>query len=137
MYTNGNIGRLAFNVDELVLPNDFNSMPSGGREEKPYSTDFGKNEGAFTFRNINYVTKFLNSNVSNTDNSLKTGTAFIKLDFIFKSWPYSSTGALGALPINGASWPVYLQYRSSPGQTWSTAIDVEGQEIRFGGNQKI
>ena len=47
-----------------------------------------------------------------------------------------TTGALGALPINGASWPVYLQYRSGPGQTWSTAIDVEGQEIRFGGTQR-
>ena len=70
-----------------------------------------------------------------TDNSLKTGTAFIKLDFIFKSWPYSNTG-VGSLPINGASWPVYLQYRSGTGQPWSTAIDVEGQEIRFGGNQR-
>ena len=135
VYTNGNIGRLAFE-NGLTLPNDFNSMSPSGREEMTFSTDFGQtNQGTFTFRNINYVTKFLNSNVSNTDNSLKTGTAFIKLDFIFKSWPYSNTG-VGSLPINGASWPVYLQYRSGPGQTWSTAIDVEGQEIRFGGNQR-
>jgi hypothetical protein len=135
VYTNGNIGRLAFE-NGLALPNDFNSMSPGGREEMTFSTDFGQtNQGTFTFRNINYVTKFLNSNVSNTDNSLKTGTAFIKLDFIFKSWPYSNTG-VGSLPINGASWPVYLQYRSGPGQTWSTAIDVEGQEIRFGGTQR-
>jgi len=89
----------------------------------------------YTFLNTNYTTKFLNSTVSDTDNSLKTGTAFIKLDFSF-SWPYADTGTLGALPINGASWPVYLQYRSGPGQTWSTAIDVEGQEIRFGGTQR-
>ena len=116
-------------------------MPSGGRAAYRKTSLLlqlllVKTEGAFTFCNINYVAKFLNSIVSDTDNSLKTGTAFIKLDFIFKSWPYCCTGALGALPINGASWPVYLQYRSGPGQTWSTAIDVEGQEIRFGGNTK-
>ena len=138
--SNNNFGRPAYETG-LTLPDNFNGIVFG-KEQLYRQTSFtdtspsGQSGTPYTFFNTNYTAKFLNSIVSDTDNSLKTGTAFIKLDFIFKSWPREQGSTLGALEINGASWPVYLQYRSGPGQSWSTAIDVEGQAIRFGGTQR-
>jgi hypothetical protein len=73
-----------------------------------------------------------------TGNSLSTGTAYIKLDFKFKSWGQLG-GTVLAPQINaqfGAVWPCYLQYRENSTSTWITATDIEGQPMRTGKTQR-
>ena len=84
--------------------------------------------------------------ISNTNNSLTNGTAFIKVDFIFKQWPYAAYDQIqGGGPEtvevvkpsgqSKVSWTAYLQRRPVGGE-WSDVLDVEGNTIRFGGEQK-
>jgi len=96
--------------------------------------------------NENIKTKRFDSSVSLTNNSLTNGTAFIKVDFIFKQWPYAAYSeiqgggpeAVEVVKPSGqskASWTAYLQRRPVGGE-WSDVLDVEGNTIRFGGEQK-
>ena len=79
--------------------------------------------------------------ISNTNNSLTNGTAFIKVDFIFEQWPYAAyPGTQGAEVVQPSgqskvSWTAYLQRRPVGGE-WSDVLDVEGNAIKFGGEQK-
>ena len=84
--------------------------------------------------------------ISNTNNSLTNGTAFIKVDFIFKQWPYAAYDQIqGGGPEtvevvkpsgqSKVSWTAYLQRRPVGGE-WSDVLDVEGNTIKFGGEQK-
>ena len=69
-------------------------------------------------------------------NDLQAGTAYIKLDFVFKPWKG------GALPTGtpngqyGGIWPCYLQYRAAGTSNWTNAIDIEGNTIQFGRTQR-
>ena len=100
----------------------------------------------YRWRNENYKPSYFGSG-DNSDSSLKKGTAYIKLDFRFKGWPKyvdpspEFSGADGVSDITeqmqlGVSWLAYLQYRPNSTSSWSTAIDVEGQQIRFGNTQQ-
>ena len=138
--------------ESLVLANQLNTQtPAISREQKFTNTNFldrnfsPQSSGTpYQFKNTNYNTSYLRNTVSSTDNSLKTGTAFIKLDFKFKSWPrvqnlsaYTGVSSIYPTKANpGASWPIYLQYRATETDNWTTAIDIEGEEIRFGGTQR-
>ncbi len=96
--------------------------------------------------NENIKTKRFDSSVSLTNNSLTNGTAFIKVDFIFDQWPYAAYDQLKGsgpetvevVPPPGqskVSWTAYLQ-RRPVGGGWGNVLDVEGNTIRFGGEQK-
>ena len=78
-----------------------------------------------------------NSTVPDFDsnNTLDKGTAYIRVDYSFKMFPnYNAAN----IPQNqlGVGWPTYLQYRPVGSTNWVTAVDVEGQDIHYGGWQK-
>ncbi len=98
----------------------------------------------YTWGNSNRKPASFDGNVSTTQNWLQSGTAFIKLDFYAGMFPWNDSNGVGIPgayfggPNNqlGVGWPTYLQYRPDPQTAWSTALDVEGQEIKFGGKQQ-
>jgi len=98
----------------------------------------------YTWGNSNRKPASFDGNVSTTQNWLQSGTAFIKLDFYAGMFPWNDSNGVGIPgayfggPNNqlGVGWPTYLQYRPDSQTAWSTALDVEGQEIKFGGKQQ-
>mgnify|MGYP003638310999 FL=1 len=98
----------------------------------------------YQWNNNNYSPKYPNLG-GVTSSGLEAGTAYIKLDLTFKSWPYfdnsdpnaiedfGTTGLPGVNDQIGVAWPIYLQYRPNVQTSWITAVDVEGQDILFGG----
>ena len=98
----------------------------------------------YTWGNSNRKPASFDGNVSTTQNWLQSGTAFIKLDFYAGMFPWNDSNGVGVPgayfggPNNqlGVGWPTYLQYRPDSQTAWSTALDVEGQEIKFGGKQQ-
>ena len=92
----------------------------------------------YTWRNINRKPSAFNGSISTTQNWLQSGTAFIKLDFYIKMWPYTDLGGEEGGPSDqlGVGWPTFLQYRPTSDAAWVAALDVEGQEIKFGGWQQ-
>ena len=87
--------------------------------------------------NSNYKTSSRDNSVGNGNNSLTDGTAFLKVDFKFKQWPYTaytSSSANIRPNYNTVSWTAYLQIRPSGG-SWQSVLDVEGKQIRFGSEQ--
>ena len=92
----------------------------------------------YTWRNVNRKPSAFNGSISTTQNWLQSGTAFIKLDFYIKMWPYTNLGGEEGGPNNqlGVGWPTFLQYRPTSDAAWVAALDVEGQEIKFGGWQQ-
>ena len=92
----------------------------------------------YTWRNVNRKPSAFNDSISTTQNWLQSGTAFIKLDFYIKMWPYTDLGGEEGGHENqlGVGWPTFLQYRPTSDAAWVAALDVEGQEIKFGGWQQ-
>ena len=78
-----------------------------------------------------------NSTVPDFDsnNTLDKGTAYIRVDYSFKMFPNYNTANIPQNQL-GVGWPTYLQYRPAGSTNWVTAVDVEGQDIHYGGWQK-
>ena len=78
-----------------------------------------------------------NSTVPDFDsnNTLDKGTAYIRVDYSFKMFPNYNTANIPQNQL-GVGWPTYLQYRPVGSTNWVTAVDVEGQDIHYGGWQK-
>lgn len=91
----------------------------------------------YTWKNTNYVPKSFQPSLPTSGNDLQSGTAYIKLDFSFKTWGTPSANYRPG-PNNkyGAIWPCYLQFRAAGTTNWVTATDVEGNEISFGKTQQ-
>jgi len=78
-----------------------------------------------------------NSTVPDFDsnNTLDKGTAYIRVDYSFKMFPNNGVTSIPNDQL-GVGWPTYLQYRPVNSTNWVTAVDVEGQDIHYGGWQK-
>jgi hypothetical protein len=100
----------------------------------------------WVLRNSNYKPSYFDTSLavdSNTDSTLKNGTAYVKLDFQYKSWPkYDPSSSTSGYSVEevypncgtqlGVAWSAYMQYRPDSTTDWITAVDVEGRDIRFG-----
>ena len=81
-------------------------------------------------------------NDNNGQHALSEGTAYIKLDYTYKSFPKQNDGTsqdfepVGDKISSGPAWPSFLQYRASSSDNWVQAIDIEGQNITLGGVQR-
>ena len=130
---------------EFVQPID----TTDGKQEKTQTTSLalggyggyvdyspsGSGQG-YIWKNTNLISKAFNQSLDNSGNDLQAGTAYIKLDFVFKPW---KGGALPSGTPNGqygGIWPCYLQYRAAGTSNWTNAIDIEGNEIQFGRTQR-
>ena len=110
--------------------------------------------GMFTFSNTNFTSKgnYIDNLVVNqspqADTNLQSGTAFVQVTANARQPYYSdaSGGGIGQGCINGfdgllkVTFPIVLQYRdpnsSSYPNNWITAIDTEGVDCTFGGEQQ-
>ncbi len=108
----------------------------------------------FTFSNTNFTSKgnYTDNLVVNqspqTDTNLQSGTAFVQVTANARQPYYSdaSGSGIGQGCINGfdgllkVTFPIVLQYRdpnsSSYPNNWITAIDTEGVDCTFGGEQQ-
>jgi hypothetical protein len=81
--------------------------------------------------------KSFQTSLPNSGNDLQSGTAYVKLDFSFKTWGNANASYYPG-PNNkyGAIWPCYMQFRAAGTTNWVTAIDVEGNPITFGKTQQ-
>ena len=104
---------------------------------------YPNNEGYVDFVNTNRrPSAQLNDN--NGQHALSEGTAYIKIDYTYKSFPLQNDGSssrFGDLSLQpqvsgGVAWPSFLQYRASSSDNWVRAIDIEGQDITLGGVQR-
>ena len=95
------------------------------------------NGNGYTWLNTNYVPKSFQTSLPNSGNDLQSGTAYVKLDFSFKTWGNANTSYWPG-PNNkyGAIWPCYMQFRAAGTTNWVTAVDVEGNSIEFGKTQQ-
>jgi len=89
----------------------------------------------YLYKNTLYRPDYFGSTA--VPSGVTTGTAFIVVECEIQQQPYvlntDPTRSDNRIsPVVG--WPVFLQYRSDAGGTWTTATDVEGQAIRFGGS---
>jgi len=101
------------------------SSPSGGPGQ------------GYTWLNTNRMPKSFQTSLPNSGNDLQSGTAYVKLDFSFKTWGNANASYYPG-PNNkyGAIWPCYMQFRAAGTTNWVTAIDVEGNPIAFGKTQQ-
>ena len=78
--------------------------------------------------------------------SLKKGTAFVSLSFEYNNFSWKDMKTFGANVLDyggfandrtqyGVEWLAYFQYRPTPNDAWQTAVDVEGMDMTFGGQQ--
>ena len=145
---NAGTGLLARSINENVeLSNSGLSGSSVNAERKNDNSSFIDSESQpYNLKNSNYKPSYFDTSIavdSNTDSTLKNGTAYVKLDFQYQSWPkynptYSTPGdSVGEVYPNcgtqlGVAWSAYMQYRPDSTTDWVTAVDVEGRDIRFG-----
>ena len=137
-------------VDPSNSDNDltFGSTPINVDGKRQESVNTGINTGdpggyvdstgaGYTWKNTNYVPKSFQPSLPTSGNDLQSGTAYIKLDFSFKTWGTPDENYWPG-PNNkyGAIWPCYLQFRAAGTTNWVTATDVEGNEISFGKTQQ-
>ena len=146
-------GRSAYS--SLVLDSDGlvnESIQERSQNSSYRDTDENGNTGeTYLWKNINYKPQYWSGQTSD-DQSLTNGTAYLKLDFEFVSWPSNDVGFAnssgasaepeesGSAESNGkqygVGWVAYLQYKSNAQNSeWEQAYDVEGQAIHFGGSQ--
>ena len=138
-------------VDPSNSDNDltFGSTPINVDGKRQESVNTGINTGdpggyvdstgaGYTWKNTNYVPKSFQPSLPTSGNDLQSGTAYIKLDFSFKTWGTPQNEGYWPGPFNkyGAIWPCYLQFRAAGTTNWVTATDVEGNEISFGKTQQ-
>jgi len=102
-----------------------------------YSPSSGGSGQGYTWLNTNRVPKAYQTSVPNSGNDLQSGTAYVKLDFSFKTWG-TPNASYWPGPNNkyGAIWPCYIQFRAAGTSNWITAIDVEGSPMTFGKTQQ-
>ena len=125
--------------DELQLSDT--GLESASNESKPFSSSGLLDEQGAEYAWVNVNRKPLsfqpNSTVPDFDsnNTLDKGTAYIRVDYSFKMFP---NNGVTNIPNNqlGVGWPTYLQYRPVGSTNWMTAVDVEGEDIHYGGWQK-
>ena len=116
-------------------------LESSSRDIQDYSgsglLDAQGNEYAWINVNRKPLSFQSNSTVPDFDsnNTLDKGTAYIRVDYSFKMFP---NDGVTSIPNNqlGVGWPTYLQYRPVGSANWITAVDVEGENINYGGWQK-
>ncbi len=152
-YSSGD-SRVAY--PSLTLPLN---IGTGGYEDKVVTGNPPFNDGAtqcYGAFGINDTPSWYNSNynakafgASSNPSGLTSGTAFIKVDFQWKAWPwalFNSTTPNSNFPFPAnydsnyinpyVAWQAFLQYRDPNGanypNNWQTAIDVEGNPIKFG-----
>jgi hypothetical protein len=91
-------------------------------------TMYNTNTNAFKFAPTN-------QGLIQSDGGLSQGTAFIAININFNQLPFDLVNQDNYFPF--LTYPIYLQYRTfGGGDTWATAIDIEGKEIKFGGSQE-
>ncbi len=91
----------------------------------------------YTWLNTNYVPKSFKGDLPTSGNDLQSGTAYVKLDFSFKTWGTPDENYWpGSNNKYGAIWPCYMQFRAAGTTNWVTATDVEGNQISFGKTQQ-
>ena len=143
--SDGTGGRNAY--ENLILDNT--GLQNANEQKLLYlSNNIQDSEGEpWKWKNSNFKPKHFDIANTYSDHSLTKGTAYIKVDFNFKGWPSLSTSTngsgeeTGGFGINsqeekiGVGWVAYLQYRASSTGNWTTAVDVEGVDIHFGGLQ--
>jgi hypothetical protein len=113
---------------------DFSGLPHDANVPPQY----------YRWTNVNRKPKAYDQNLPATGNSLSSGTAYLKLDYAFKM--FKDTTSSSTLIGDGApspgdaqyglSWQTFLQYRPDSATEWAAAVDVEGQEIKFGAWQQ-
>ena len=79
-----------------------------------------------------------------TNSSLQKGTAYVKVSFEYDNFRWQNLSNFnytdnGQFAIRneqyGVNWLAYFQYRQNPNANWQTAVDIEGQDMTFGGEQ--
>ena len=117
-------------------------LQSSSRDIQDYSgsglLDAQGNE--YTWVNVNRKpssTSQTNPSIPDFDsnNTLDKGTAYIRVDYSFKMFPNNGVTSIPNDQL-GVGWPTYLQYRPVGSTNWVTAVDVEGENINYGGWQK-
>jgi hypothetical protein len=85
---------------------------------------------------------FKNSNIEsagayNGTGGLSQGTAFIALELQLDQFSWNNGAYINTFPF--VMYPIYLQFRDPSGvgypNNWVSAVDIEGNEIKFGGTQ--
>tara|TARA_B110000208_G_scaffold65126_1_gene84432 strand:+ start:21 stop:4541 length:4521 start_codon:yes stop_codon:yes gene_type:complete len=135
-------GRTAGKGDLSLLQSGFNNTSSSSQVAGPIDlTVKDEQDNVYRMANKNFKTSYRDTSVSNGGNSLTSGTAFLKVDFKFRQWPFSSFNTSKELSgqsirpqYNTVSWTAYLQKRPSGG-SWQYVLDVEGNQILFGSEQ--
>ena len=119
-----NIARKAgFNTTEVNIIPESKVIPINAIDSE------GRN---YWYRNDNIIP----SSTFGSTNALTKGTAFIKVDFNFQQWLYRTLAEVDSVDIFGQqtiTWTAYLQRRENTDSEWSFAMDIEGRQIRFGG----
>ena len=139
----------------LTLPLN---IGTGGYENKVVTGNPPFNDGAtqcYGAFGVNDTPSWYNSNYnakafagSSNPSGLTNGTAFIKVDFHWQAWKWSLFNSMtesnypfpanydGSYKDPYIAWQAFLQYRDPNGanypNNWQTAIDVEGNPIKFG-----
>jgi len=122
--------------------NNDNSIVLSGESTTDNSSFVDGELQAWRFQNNNYKPSVFDTSLgadSNADSSLTQGTAYIKLDFEFKSFPRQTLTGEDQVFCNsqfGVGFAAYLEYRPNSATPWVTAVDVEGNDIKFGSTTK-
>ena len=157
---NTNSGRIAYITENLNLELDPNALITANIESREVDNLYTREGGRaseigpdgerekYLWKNTNVRPEYFTGESLKSDVSLTSGTAYIKVDFSFKSWPNldANQAPLQAGPETtmnptigeqyGIGWVAYLQYKpQGQNSQWQTAVDVEGKDIRFGGTQ--
>ena len=79
-----------------------------------------------------------------TNSSLQKGTAYVTVSFEYDNFRWQNLENFnypdnGQFAIRneqyGVNWLAYFQYRPNSNVDWQTAVDIEGQDMTFGGEQ--
>ena len=150
---NTNSGRVAYNTENLNLSLDPNALTTQSFQTKQVENLYDRSGDRFesqqyVWKNTNVRPEYFTGQSLKSDVSLTSGTAYVKVDFSFKSWPNLDVSpapsyAGDEITMNpiigeqyGIGWVAYLQYKpQGQNSQWQTAVDIEGKDIRFGGTQ--
>jgi hypothetical protein len=150
---NTNSGRVAYNTENLNLSLDPNALTTQSFQTKQVENLYDRSGDSFesqqyVWKNTNVRPEYFTGQSLKSDVSLTSGTAYVKVDFSFKSWPNLDVSpapsyAGDEITMNpiigeqyGIGWVAYLQYKpQGQNSQWQTAVDIEGKDIRFGGTQ--
>ena len=138
VYPGLDFGSTPINLDgSRRQTNETTSLTGAGGYVDASPSPGGTGQG-YTWLNTNRMPKsYMGTGFPVTGNDLQSGTAYVKLDFSFKTWgtPNASYWP-GPLNKYGAIWPCYMQFRAAGTTNWVTAVDVEGRNIEFGKTQQ-